>query len=473
MQEHNDVQEMINNAIQIALSSGAKEVIAKYTNRINNQIRISNSCIDILNSWRSFNLELFLAIGRRIDVLTIQDPTIEKMRLVIPEALKHIPQLPKSLLYWGMAKKHYPFHPIPELFDANITTFTDKAPDLMHQAIQTALDGGAKKVAGVIYFGHGTTGLMTSYGNGGIFNESYYRSTIRAFVDGQASGQDIITGRSLNNIETKIDQMATNAANIAVKATGGVQGKPGVYDVILSPTVAANIFGEMTNGANPIYMVAGMSALTKSLGKQIAPSTFSVADSGRIPEGLNSQPCDAEGIPTQETPLIENGVLKNLIHNTSTAKLWSLLKFYKGRRYQSTGNSHLGTVIPDMDYGPKILVPMPMNLVYSTGDSSVEEIIATSQRPTIYITSNWYTRFTNYQEGSFSTIPRDGLFLIENGKIKQPIRNLRLSESLLGMLNRIVAIGNDRQQIQWWEVNNPTFIPHLKIEQCIFTGATQ
>ncbi len=76
-------------------------------------------------------------------------------------------------------------------------------------------------------------------------------------------------------------------------------------------------------------------------------------------------------------------------------------------------------------------------------------------------------------EGKFSTIPRDGIFLIENGEIKKPVRKLRLTETLLGMLSRIVAIGNDIKQINWWEVKTPTFIPTIKVADCNLTAATQ
>ena len=127
----------------------------------------------------------------------------------------------------------------------------------------------------------------------------------------------------------------------------------------------------------------------------------------------------------------------------------------------------------DENYGPKVLAPAPSNTVYEPGDYTINEMIAESTKPTIYVTSNWYTRFTNNLEGIFSTIPRDGMFLIENGKIIAPVRKLRISETLLGMMKRIQAIGKDVKQIQWWEVPTPTFIPTIKVADCNFTAATK
>jgi len=124
-----------------------------------------------------------------------------------------------------------------------------------------------------------------------------------------------------------------------------------------------------------------------------------------------------------------------------------------------------------MGSGVKMLLPNTSNLVFDNGDRTVEELLESS-RPTIYVTSNWYTRFQNYQSGDFSTIPRDAMFLIEKGQ-KKPIKNLRISDNSLRMFSNISALGNDRRQVYWWEVETPTFIPSMRIKDCRLTAATQ
>ncbi|HUW89852.1 MAG TPA: metallopeptidase TldD-related protein, partial [Candidatus Nanopelagicaceae bacterium] len=138
-------------------------------------------------------------------------------------------------------------------------------------------------------------------------------------------------------------------------------------------------------------------------------------------------------------------------------------------KVENTGNS----TFFDFGIGSKFLAPGPSNIAINGGDYTLEEIIAESKKPTIYITSNWYTRFTNMTEGIFSTIPRDGMFLIENGEIKKPVRRLRLSDNLLRICSNISAIGKDVKQIYWWEVLTPTFTPTIKVKDCTITAATQ
>lgn len=474
--------DLLEYASEYAQKRGVKELIIKYIDKTEHQIRFSNSQIDIYKEWDNKLMEVFLSVGRKyltlgrkINFITIQNPTKESIDYNLGKAIKALKSLPKSLLYWGMEEEQQEYQEISGLYDERIKTFVDKAPDLVNKAIDASRDEGAEKTAGVLYFGDINTGVITGYGNGGTYKSSYYKLTVRSFADAESSGQDIVVGRSMNDLQKHFSEAGSRAGRLAKMAVGGEQGKPGKYDVILSPTVAANVFNHLADGANPIYIIGRMSCLRGQSNKQIGPENLDISDDATMPEGLNSRPFDFEGVPSQKTPLIENGEFRGTIQNTSSAKIWkwlNWLKFKFGKGFKTTGNSYLGGLM-DEDIGPKVLAPIPSNYVYSQGDYSLEEIIEESSNPTVYITSNWYTRFTNFQEGLFSTIPRDGMFLIENGEIKNPIRKLRLTETLLGMLKRIDLMGNNRKQISWWEVATPTFIPTIKVKDCNLTAATE
>ena len=94
---------------------------------------------------------------------------------------------------------------------------------------------------------------------------------------------------------------------------------------------------------------------------------------------------DDEGTPTQSTKIIEGGVLTSYLHNLTTAKRF---------KTESTGNA--GWIEPDA-----------WNLEVGHGDSGYSEMVKEMKRG-MSLTSNWYTRFTNYRTGEFSTVPRDG-----------------------------------------------------------------
>lgn len=456
-------------AIDIAKSSGAKDVIAKMTLGKEYQIRFSNSAIDLSTQWNRDVLELFLSIGRRVDVISIPNPTESILKQDIPKAVEKLRSASRTLLYWGMYRKRAESKPLESIYDSKIEDFYEKSPELVNTAIQTSINSGSKKVAGVLYFGNLKLGVLTSFGNGGIYNSSYYQFSIRSFVDPLSSGQDVVVGRSLTNIEKKMANAGENSSKIAKMAVGNQQGQPGTYDLIMSPIVAANVFNYLTDGANPVYIIGKMSCLGKSMNKMIGPENLTISDDPTIEDGLYSRPFDYEGVPSQKTPLIKNGKMVGLIHNTTSAFLWRLLLKFGSR---TTGNSYLGSAVLD-EYGPKVLAPLPTNTVYEPGDYSLEEMISESKRPTIYVTSNWYTRFTSMVEGIFSTIPRDGIFLIENGQITKPICKIRIADNLLRMMKNIIAIGKDVKQIKWWEVEHPAFIPTIKIKDVPITSASK
>ena len=91
----------------------------------------------------------------------------------------------------------------------------------------------------------------------------------------------------------------------------------------------------------------------------------------------------------------------------------------------------------------------------------------------LYITNLWYTRFQNYQTGDFSTIPRDAIFRIKDGKIVGAVKDIRVSENMLNILANIKHIGNDPQQIRWWEVGIPIITPHVVVKDVNITKSTQ
>ncbi len=483
MEENKFDKELLKLAVETANKSGADEVIAKLIEKKKHQIRFSSSSIDVNKEWQNYSLDVFvskrplLSFTGKMDTVTIQDPDKEKIKKIIPKKVKVLDSLPKSKLYWGVDEETYNSNPSIDLYDDKMENFQEKGPELVKKMIQSAEEGGAKKTAGVLYSETKKTGILTHSGNGGDYKSSFCRATIRSFYDEESSGQGVIATRNLSNFRERSQKIGKKSGKLSKRGAGSEVGKPGTYDLIMSPVVGANIFGNLLNGANPITILSGMSCLKGKKNEKIGPEELNIKDDPLIKEGLNSRPFDDEGTPSEKTDIIKDGELKNLIHNTSTAKLWSFINKIKLKFWitaDSTSNSVLGQMgMTNTEENPKMLMPRASNYRFSPGDYTLQEIISTSSKPTIYLTSNWYTRFTNMSEGEFSTVPRDAMFLIEDGEIKKPIKGLRLKENLVDMCENIEAIGKDVKQVRWWEVNTPTFIPTIKVKNCKFTKAKE
>jgi PmbA protein len=189
-----------------------------------------------------------------------------------------------------------------------------------------------------------------------------------------------------------------------------------------------------------------MSFLAGKLGKKVASEEFTLIDDGTHPNGLNSRKFDDEGAPVRKNKIIKKGILRTYLHNTSTAK-----KFGK----KTTGNAG-------------IIAPHPWNAVVASGNKSREELFGEVDEG-IYITNVWYTRFQNYQRGDFSTIPRDGTFLIKDGEIEHPIKNIRISDNLLRLCDNLISLSAERQWIYWWEVGTPSLLPYALVKDVNIT----
>ncbi len=185
---------------------------------------------------------------------------------------------------------------------------------------------------------------------------------------------------------------------------------------------------------------AGFSFLVNKLNEKVASDIVTIKDIGNLPNGYGTRKFDDEGVPTRETTIIENGTFRTFLLNHSLA-----------RKYGASTTANAGLVMP----------PHAWNIVLEPGDYTREELFDEVKKG-IYITNVWYTRFQNYVAGDFSTIPRDGIFLVENGELR-PIRNIRVSDNLQRILGGIKGLTKESHHVHWWEVNTPVTTPYVLV----------
>lgn len=416
-----------------------------------NQIRFSKNQIIVSKSWQEIDLSIFLSKDKKVATTSITDlSSIDNIYRSLDDLLAFTKSLEPNKEYYGIAEGPLKASETPDIYDPKLKDFFQIAVDKLDSALNIAMEEGAKDSAGTLDWSMGNIYTKTNHNIEMEEKSSRYQFVIRSFVSPTESGQGLSVGRMLNQMD--MTQAGQNAGYIANASRGGKPGKGGTFNALLSPTVVADIVARTPDGANPFNLETGNSWLNDKLGEQLASEHFTVHDDGRMKNGWGSQIVDDEGVPTQRTTIFEKGVFKGLIHNTNTARKYGT---------ESTGNAG-------------VLFPRNMNLVFEPGDYSFDEMIKECKKPTIYVTSNWYTRTTSAIEGVFSTIPRDGMFLIENGEIQKPIRELRISDSYPNLIKNITGVQNKLRQIKWWvEVVTPTFAPAMLIENINFSTGTK
>ena len=230
--------------------------------------------------------------------------------------------------------------------------------------------------------------------------------------------------------------------------------EPGEYTVILEPYAVQDLVQMMSwTGFGAVPFQEGRSFMSGRLGQQIVDPRISIWDDGLDPAGI-PLPFDFEGVPKQRVDLIERGVARGIV--------------YDSYRAGKEGKASTGHALP----APNAWGPFPLNIFFSPGDSSVEEMIANTERG-IYITRFWYTRPVEPKQVIITGMTRDGTFLIENGEIAYPVKNLRFTQSYLEALNHVAAIGREpRLLIGMGDIGRDS-VPALKLDRFTFTGATE
>ncbi len=422
---------MIEKVQRLLLEQGADDVIVSHVESSMNHLKFVNNKIVKTASETLSTIDIFVAKDKRLAFTTIKDPSEDKIKKIVDNVMGFIQKLEQNEGYNGIAKGPFTYPTIEEGYDKKIEDLD--IVDMVQKGIMAAQEEGALRCSGVIDTSMEEMALTNSNGVDVMDKKSEAYYSIRALVNDDASGH--MTASSCMATKLDVKGASQKAGKIASMAANPIDGKEGVYDIVFDPMAFGCLLTHIGDAASIFSVESGMSFLQGKLGNSLG--NFSLLDNGIYPNGLASGKFDDEGRPTQTTKIIEKGILNTYLHNTSTAL-----------RYKVTPTSNAG-----------IIAPKPNTLVLEGKKGKVFDI-----ERGLYVTNVWYTRFQNYAKGDFSTIPRDGIFLIENGEITRPVKNIRISDNMLDIMKNISLFGKKPVQIKSWEVDIPCVLPEVLVK---------
>ena len=427
--------------VKKAKSLGADEVIAKTTFGKYRQTRFSNNQIDITVAWNNYVTDVALSWKRRVVATQIRnfqnvDDQMKKL-FKIAKVSKENP------MFGGFAEGKFKY--APSSADKRAVELENPS-EYVFEAIEAAEKEAGQDInsGGILFTKLENVYLASSEGPIGIDSRSAIEFSIRAFSQREASGHSVECSSTLKNFNPS--RAGFEAGETASLAKNPKAGDEGVYDVILSPLFAGSMLGMWASMVSAFHVMIQLSIFVNKLGQKVSSEFVTIKDNP-APYSVSHRVFDDEGVPIKENIFIDHGILKTYLHNTSTAKIF---------KTETTGNAGL-------------VVPNAWNVEMSLGNMNKDEMFKETRRG-LYLTNTWYTRFQNYKEGDFSTIPRDGIFLIENGEIKQSLKDVRLSDNALNMLNNIAGISKETKHVHWWgEADPPSLAPYLLIKNVHIT----
>jgi len=431
--------DLVEKIVKRSKELGADDVVAIGEEFRKWQIKFVNNRIATGMSSYGNEVSLFVSKDKRIGVTTIKNLSKRNIEESISKLLRFTRKMQPNPEYYGIASGPFRYKVVEGIYDGRIGKLEERAVDFVESGINAALQEGATRASGVLRYNIKSEFLVTSNNVTATERSSGIYFSIRALADKDASGHKVCCSTSLSDFSP--EKAGSEAGRIAKMALNPVMGDAGRYDVIFDPYPFANLLNIVMDSASIFSVEAGFSFFTGKLNKRVASNLVTLVDDGRMPRCLSSSKCDAEGVPTRRNVVIEKGVLKTYLHNTSTAKKYGV---------KTTANAGL-------------LAPKPWNAILEKGKHKEEELFKEVKKG-LYITNLWYTRFQNYERGDFSTIPRDGIFLVEKGEIKKSLKGIRLSDNMLRMLQNLAGISRKQEQILGWEVEIPVITPHVLVK---------
>ena len=221
------------------------------------------------------------------------------------------------------------------------------------------------------------------------------------------------------------EHMAHEAARGAILQLGAVPAPAGEMQVVLGPGWPGVLLHEAVgHGLEADFNRKGTSAFTGLIGKQVASSKVTVVDNGTMEGRRGSLNVDDEGSPSQETVLIEDGILKGYLTDKLSSRLMGAANTGSGRRE----SYHC--------------IPMPRmtNTYMLAGDDSPEDIVRSVKRGLYAV--NFGGGSVDITNGKF-VFSASEAYLIEDGKITAPVRDATLIGNGPEALKYVSMVGND------------------------------
>jgi predicted Zn-dependent protease len=270
---------------------------------------------------------------------------------------------------------------------------------------------------------------------------------------GTSDGSGRVSSRRLADLDG--DAVGRTAVERATASADATDLEPGRYEVILSPDCVFDLlFFLSLYGFNGRAVEEGRSFA--KVGEAQFDESLSVADDVLHPMSVGVG-FDAEGTPKRRIELIRQGVTAGLVHDRRTAKALGA---------ESTGNALPGG-------GP--FGAVPANLVLEPGTASPEELIGSVERG-VLVTDFWYTRILDPRTQVVTGLTRNGVWLVENGRIVRPVTNLRFTQSFVEALGpgAVRGIGSDLTLVGGGTFGVGAYVaPSLHLASWNFTGNAQ
>jgi predicted Zn-dependent protease len=357
------------------------------------------------------SLAITLSFGKRSGTVTtaqVDDASLQRAMRNAEEIAKVSPENPEAMPFLG-----------PQTLAPANAYFEDAATasaEWRAGSVETAIALSKKRDVVSAGFVETQAAMQAVASSNGLFaydryTAADYNLTART-PDGSGSGWASKSFNELRLLEpAKLASAAIDKAALS-KAPSAIE--PGKYTVVLEPAALADLIVFMLFSADARQADEGRSFFSRKgggnrVGEQIVGETVNIYSDPAHPLAPTVS-FDNEGLPIARNVWVEKGILKDLNYS----RFWA----------QKMGKKPTAG---------------PANIVMEGGTATMNDLIAGTERG-VLVTRFWYIRPLDPQTILVTGLTRDGLFLIEKGKVTRPVKNMRWNESPIVALNNLDAM---------------------------------
>ena len=226
--------------------------------------------------------------------------------------------------------------------------------------------------------------------------------------------------------------VAREAVEKAQRTRDAREVEPGVYRAVLEPYALADLLHYFAyDSLGALGLLEERSYFAGRIGEHVFDDKITIVDDALDPRGLPKS-FDFEGWPKQRVALVEDGIVRGVVWDRVTAAR------------ADDGQASTGHAPPSMhrEYGP-----LPSALSVAPGDAASLDELAETVGDGIYVTRLHYLNILSPREGVITGMTRDGTFRIRDGKVAEPLVNLRFTVSVPQLLADVPALSRETKLV--------------------------
>ena len=430
-----DLESLVADVVALATKAGASDAEAAAREGDEFSVNVRMGQVETLKESGSRALGLRVFLGKRSGTVSTSDLTGEGIRSLVSAAMA-LAKVTEEDPFAGLAEPGEFGSTAGDLHLYYEDVYSRSGPERIEwarraEAAALAADPRiANSDGGSFDATTGRKALANSRGFVGSYRTSY-AAVAAAPLAKDADGRMQRDGwwssaRSFAHLDSP-EAVGKEAARRALRRLGARRVPTQRVPIVFAPETARTLIGSIFEAASGDAIWRGASFLAGKLGEAVAAPSITIVDDNSLllptgAGGFGSSPFDDEGLPSLRTVVVENGVLRNYLLNTYTARKLGM---------KSTHNAARGLAgAPGTGCG---------NLYLEPGAQTPEEIVA-GVKAGLYVTGLMGLG-TNLVTGDYSR-GAAGLW-IENGELTHAVEEITIAGNLGEMLRNVAAAGND------------------------------